>query len=143
MCTSILIITSSIQICTYVYSVTYKIFALYVEVAVGKTDIPYGNLQNLGCHVIGMPLGIPFHNPLLYTEQQLNQILTNLDKIVFLRVQQDGRVSVIGLRFNFQYLRLFTIYSFLCNDISDIIPESWHTVLYCMNRLVSCCSLKI
>ena len=62
------------------------------EVATGKTDIPYDNLQALGCHVIGMPPGIPFLSPYLYNEHQLQLIIANLDKIMFLRVDQTDRV---------------------------------------------------
>ena len=68
-------------------------FHMLLELASGKTDLPYENIQNLGYHVIGMPPGIPLLNPLLYSEQQLHQILANLDKIVFLRVPQTTRVS--------------------------------------------------
>lgn len=35
-----------------------------------------------------MPPGIPFLSPLLYNQQQLQQILANLEKIVFLKVPQ-------------------------------------------------------
>jgi hypothetical protein len=66
-------------------------FALKYKLASGKTDIPYDSLQTLGYHVIGMPPGIPMMNPLLYSEQQLHQVLANLDKIVFLRVPQTAR----------------------------------------------------
>lgn len=48
--------------------------------------MPYDNLQQLGVQVYGMPPGIPFHSPVLYTQQQLQQILANLEKIVFLKV---------------------------------------------------------
>ena len=33
-----------------------------------------------------MPPGIPFHSPLLYNQQQLQQILANLEKITFLKL---------------------------------------------------------
>ena len=56
------------------------------EVATGRSEVPYDNLQQLGVQVYGMPTGIPFHSPLLYTQQQLQQILANLEKIVFLKV---------------------------------------------------------
>ena len=56
------------------------------EVATGRSEVPYDNLQHLGVQVYGMPTGIPFHSPLLYTQQQLQQILANLEKIVFLKV---------------------------------------------------------
>ena len=56
------------------------------EVATGRSEVPYDNLQQLGVQVYGMPPGIPFHSPLLYTQQQLQQILANLEKIVFLKV---------------------------------------------------------
>ncbi len=57
-----------------------------VEVATGRSDVPYDRLQSLGVQVYGMPPGIPFHSPLLYSQQQLQQILANLEKIVFLKV---------------------------------------------------------
>ena len=56
------------------------------EVATGRSEIPYNNLQSLGVQVYGMPPGIPFHSPLLYNQQQLQQILASLEKIVFLKV---------------------------------------------------------
>lgn len=59
---------------------------LLTEVATGRSDVPYDNLQALGVQVYGMPHGIPFHSPLLYNQQQLQQILANLEKIVFLKV---------------------------------------------------------
>ena len=44
-----------------------------------------------------MPPGIPFHSPLLYTQQQLQQILANLEKIVFLKVgHQVYRSASVG-----------------------------------------------
>ena len=61
------------------------VFAV-AEVATGRSEVPYDNLQSLGVHVYGMPTGIPFHSPLLYNQQQLQQILANLEKIVFLKV---------------------------------------------------------
>ena len=60
----------------------------FVEVSTGRSEIPYDSLQNLGVQVYGMPPGIPFHSPLLYNQQQLQQILANLEKIVFLKVPQ-------------------------------------------------------
>ncbi len=60
--------------------------AVVAEVATGRSEVPYDNLQSLGVHVYGMPAGIPFHSPLLYNQQQLQQILANLEKIVFLKV---------------------------------------------------------
>jgi len=59
---------------------------LPTEVATGSSDIPYNNLENLGVQIYGMPAGIPFHSPLLYNQQQLQQILANLEKIVFLKI---------------------------------------------------------
>lgn len=61
-------------------------FFFFSEVATGRSEVPYGNLQSLGVQVYGMPPGIPFHSPLLYNQQQLQQILANLEKIVFLKV---------------------------------------------------------
>ncbi|XP_065908199.1 uncharacterized protein [Dysidea avara] len=61
-------------------------FALKYKVATGISDIPYNNLENLGVQIYGMPAGIPFHSPLLYSQQQLQQILANLEKIVFLKI---------------------------------------------------------
>ena len=49
-------------------------------------SVPYDNLQSLGVQVYGMPPGIPFHSPLLYNQQQLQQILANLEKITFLKL---------------------------------------------------------
>lgn len=57
-----------------------------IEVATGRPDIQYDNLGALGVQVYGMPPGVPFHNPLLYNQQQLQQILANLEKIVFLKL---------------------------------------------------------
>ncbi len=56
------------------------------EVATGRSEVPYDHLGSLGVQVYGLPLGIPFHSPILYTQQQLQQILANLEKIVFLKV---------------------------------------------------------
>jgi len=56
------------------------------EVATGRSEVPYDNLQSLGVQVYGMPPGIPFHSPLLYNQQQLQQILANLEKITFLKL---------------------------------------------------------
>ncbi len=58
----------------------------FSEVATGRSEVPYDNLQGLGVQVYGIPPGIPFHSPLLYNQQQLQQILANLEKIVFLKV---------------------------------------------------------
>ena len=65
-----------------------------VEVATGSSDIPYSNLENLGVQIYGMPAGIQFHSPLLYTQQQLQQILANLEKIVFLKIGTHDQVCV-------------------------------------------------
>ena len=54
--------------------------------ATGRADIPYENLGQQGVQVYGMPPGVPFHNPLLYNQQQLQQILANLEKIAFLKL---------------------------------------------------------
>ncbi len=56
------------------------------EVATGRSEVPYDHLGSLGVQVYGLPLGIPFHSPILYNQQQLQQILANLEKIVFLKV---------------------------------------------------------
>lgn len=61
-------------------------YLMYLEVATGRSEVPYDNLQILAVQVYGMPPGIPFHSPLLYNQQQLQQILANLEKIVFLKV---------------------------------------------------------
>lgn len=61
-------------------------FALKYKVATGSSDILYNNLENLGVQIYGMPAGLQFHSPLLYTQQQLQQILANLEKIVFLKI---------------------------------------------------------
>ena len=71
----------------------YFLFLLISEVATGRSEVPYDNLQHLGVQVYGMPPGIPFHSPLLYTQQQLQQILANLEKIVFLKVGHQVRTS--------------------------------------------------
>ena len=43
-----------------------------------------------------MPQGVPFHSPLLYNQQQLQQILANLEKIVFLKFNsQSTTVSLV------------------------------------------------
>ena len=54
--------------------------------ATGRSEVPYENLAGLGVQVYGLPLGIPFQSPVLYTQQQLQQILANLERIVFLKV---------------------------------------------------------
>ena len=56
------------------------------EVATGRSEVPYHNLQALGVQIYGMPPHITFHSPLLYNQQELQQILANLEKIVFLKV---------------------------------------------------------
>lgn len=61
-------------------------FALKYKVSTGRSDVPYDSLQNLGVQVYGMPPEVPFHSPLLYNQQQLQQILANLEKIVFLKL---------------------------------------------------------
>ena len=61
-------------------------YCFSAEVATGRPDIQYDNLGALGVQVYGMPPGVPFHNPLLYNQQQLQQILANLEKIVFLKL---------------------------------------------------------
>eukprot|EP00731_Ephydatia_muelleri_P035133 Em0099g5a len=71
-------------------------FALKYKVSTGRSEIPYDSLQNLGVQVYGMPPGIPFHSPLLYNQQQLQQILANLEKIVFLKVPQDSIVPPLA-----------------------------------------------
>lgn len=64
---------------------------VYIEVACGRSEIPYDNLETMGVHVYGMPNNIPFHSPLLYNQQQLQQILANLEKIVFLKLPTAGQ----------------------------------------------------
>ena len=58
----------------------------HTEVATGRSEVPYDNLQSLGVQVYGMPPGIPFHSPLLYNQQQLQQILANMEKITLLKL---------------------------------------------------------
>lgn len=60
-------------------------FSLKYKVVTGCSEVPYDNLESLGVQVYGMPQGVPFHSPLLYNQQQLQQILANLEKIVFLK----------------------------------------------------------
>jgi len=69
---------------------------ILTEVATGNSDIPYNNLENLGVQIYGMPAGIQFHSPLLYTQQQLQQILANLEKIVFLKIGSHDQVQEVG-----------------------------------------------
>ena len=57
-----------------------------LEVATGQSEVPYHNLQQLGVQIYGLPPNISFHSPFLYTQQELQQILANLEKIVFLKV---------------------------------------------------------
>lgn len=64
---------------------TYPYPPPLTEVATGRSEVPYDNLASLGVQVYGLPLGIPFHSPILYNQQQLQQILANLEKIVFLK----------------------------------------------------------
>ena len=70
----------------YAINLWYCYRPSFTEVATGRSEVPYDNLQQLGVQVYGMPPGIPFHSPVLYTQQQLQQILANLEKIVFLKV---------------------------------------------------------
>ncbi|CAI8010637.1 hypothetical protein GBAR_LOCUS6980 [Geodia barretti] len=42
-----------------------------------------------------MPPGVPFHNPLLYNQQQLQQILANLEKIAFLKLSHDSSSQLL------------------------------------------------
>ena len=65
--------------------------------ATGRSDIPYDALDTLGVQVYGMPAGVPFHSPLLYNQQQLQQILANLEKIVFLKVSPQAQQVVVRL----------------------------------------------
>ena len=67
------------------------------EVATGSSDVPYNNLENLGVQIYGMPAGLQFHSPLLYTQQQLQQILANLEKIVFLKIGTHDQVQLYCL----------------------------------------------
>ena len=67
----------------------------FPEVATGRSDIPYDALDTLGVQVYGMPAGVPFHSPLLYNQQQLQQILANLEKIVFLKVSAQAQQVVV------------------------------------------------
>ena len=60
------------------------------EVATGRSEVPYDSIDSLGVQVYGMPPGVPFHSPLLYNQQQLQQILANLEKIVFLKTSTDS-----------------------------------------------------
>lgn len=70
----------------------------FLEVATGRSDIPYDALETLGVQVYGMPAGVPFHSPLLYNQQQLQQILANLEKIVFLKVASQAQQVVVSVR---------------------------------------------
>ena len=75
------------------------------EVSTGRSDVPYDSLQNLGVQVYGMPPEVPFHSPLLYNQQQLQQILANLEKIVFLKLPSHiTTVCASELVYNFQFL---------------------------------------
>lgn len=58
----------------------------FSEVATGRSEVPYHNLSGLGVQIYGMPPHINFHSPLLYNQHELQQILANLEKIVFLKV---------------------------------------------------------
>ena len=69
----------------------------FSEVATGRSDVPYDALDTLGVQVYGMPAGVPFHSPLLYNQQQLQQILANLEKIVFLKVSSQAQQVVVRL----------------------------------------------
>ena len=67
-----------------------------------------------------MPPGIPFHSPLLYTQQQLQQILANLEKIVFLKVGHQ-----VGTKINDGHLMMLFILSLSCiqirtQEVSDL-----------------------
>jgi hypothetical protein len=61
-------------------------FALKYKVTMGRSEVPYDSLDSMNVVVYGMPNGIPFHSPFLYNQQQLQQILANLEKIVFLKL---------------------------------------------------------
>ncbi|XP_019851255.1 PREDICTED: uncharacterized protein LOC109581518 [Amphimedon queenslandica] len=61
-------------------------FALKYKICTGRSDLAYDNLEESGVQVYGLPEGVPFHSPILYSQQQLQQILANQDKIVFLKI---------------------------------------------------------
>ena len=56
----------------------------------GRSDIPYDNIESIGIRVYGMPAGVPFHSPLLYNQQQLQQILANIEKIAFIKTSSES-----------------------------------------------------
>lgn len=76
--------------CVHVcYIIYYTLFKTFLEISTGSSEIPYDNLEETGVQVYGLPNSIPFHSPFLYNQQQLQQILANLDKIVFLKIPME------------------------------------------------------
>ena len=67
-------------------------------------------------------------NPLLYSEQQLHQVLANLDKIVFLRVPQTARVS--GNSESQHFVESTHICTYVC--LNKFLPETaylWFSIV--------------
>ena len=86
------------------------------EVATGSSDIPYNNLENLGVQIYGMPAGLQFHSPLLYTQQQLQQILANLEKIVFLKIGTHDQVQLyclLSIMYVYVHIVLCCVYAYI------------------------------
>ncbi len=52
--------------------------------ATGKGRIPYGQVNELGCIVTGLPQGIEFKQPNQYLSSELRLIINNLDTVQFL-----------------------------------------------------------
>ena len=59
----------------------------------GKGRIPYGDLTNLGCVVAGLPQGMEFKQPKLYSSSELRKIFDNIDSIKFLAISNFNTVT--------------------------------------------------
>ncbi|XP_019852225.1 PREDICTED: uncharacterized protein LOC109582074 [Amphimedon queenslandica] len=57
----------------------------YME-ATGKGRIPYGKLNELGCHVTGLPEGISFKQPSQYSFSDLRTVCNSLSDIKFMKI---------------------------------------------------------
>lgn len=54
----------------------------------GKGRIPYGDLTKLGCFVSGLPQGIEFKQPKLYSSSELWKLFDSIDNVKFLAISE-------------------------------------------------------
>ena len=80
---------------------------LSLEICTGRSDLTYDNLEECGVQVYGLPDGVPFHSPLLYNQQQLQQILANQDKIVFLKIPNSVSVTFNIIYANYVFISVY------------------------------------